>query len=292
MPDESTPAEPAADAEDLLERIQRLIAELEQHEDPRVGEKVRDLLAGIDAVHRTGLGELMQSIQAMAGEAFVNRLTANPVIRLLLMSYDLIAVDRRLHAEEAIDLVRGHLQAHGIRVELLDVVGGVVYVRVRGGGDVSMSMDGIRRDLEAALREELVGFQELVIGERESPQSTAFVPATALRRPHRPTYRSVLRADALAPGSTRAVEVDGDSVLLANIDGDVVAVRNRCGDSPLPLQFSALVGGELTCSWHGCRYDLRTGRRLDRDAAERLAVLPVTVHDAMIQVAVGVEAEA
>ena len=68
----------------------------------------------------------------MAGDAFINRLAADPAIRLLLMSYDLLAVDRRLLAEEALDTVRGHLHDHGIDVELSEVVGGAVYVKLHG----------------------------------------------------------------------------------------------------------------------------------------------------------------
>ena len=90
----------------------------------------------------------------------------------------------------------------------------------------------------------------------------------------------------------RAVEVEGQPVLVANVAGEIYAVRNRCGDSPLPLEFGELVGPELRCSWHGCRYDVRSGARLDRpvtDASERLMVFPVAVREEEIQVAVGVE---
>src|SRR6185369_4671637 len=112
---------------DILEDVQRLMAELEAHPDPAVRSSVTSLLQGIDAVHRTALTHLVGAIQGMAGEAFMNRLTADPAIRLLLMSYDLLAVDRRLHAEEALDGVRGHLHDHGIDVDLTEVVGGAVY---------------------------------------------------------------------------------------------------------------------------------------------------------------------
>ncbi|HTG12574.1 MAG TPA: NifU family protein, partial [Candidatus Eisenbacteria bacterium] len=93
---------------------------------------VTALLQGIDAVHRTALTHLVDAIRGMAGDAFVNRLAGDPAIRLLLMSYELLAVDRRLVAEEALDAVRGHLHDHGIDVELVDVVGGAVYVRLHG----------------------------------------------------------------------------------------------------------------------------------------------------------------
>src|SRR5262245_14781185 len=119
----------AAEA-DLLEDVERAIAALETHADPHVRAAVHALLTGIDAVHRAGLTHLAQAIHGMAGEAFLNRLVADPAIRLLLMSYNLVAVDRRMQAEEAIDGVRGHLHDHGIDVEILEVVGGVVYVRL------------------------------------------------------------------------------------------------------------------------------------------------------------------
>ncbi|HEU4367924.1 MAG TPA: NifU family protein, partial [Methylomirabilota bacterium] len=117
---------------DLLDEVQRLIAALEAHPDREVRAQLTALLQGIDTIHRTALTRLVGAIQAMAGEAFVNRLTADPAIRLLLTSYDLLAVDRRLLAEEALDTVRGHLHAHGVDVELADVVGGAVYVRLHG----------------------------------------------------------------------------------------------------------------------------------------------------------------
>ena len=81
-----------------------------------------------------GLSHLMDVIRGMGGDAFVNRLIGDPAIRMLLMSYDLVPVDRRLMAEEALDMVRGHLHSHGVDVEILEVVGGVVYVRIHGLG--------------------------------------------------------------------------------------------------------------------------------------------------------------
>jgi len=244
------------------------------------------LLQGIDAVHRTALTHLVGSIQSMAGEAFMNRLTADPAIRLLLMSYDLIAVDRRLHAEEALDRVRGHLHEHGIDVELSEVVGGAVYVKLHGIERSGVVIDGVRHDLEQALKTGLVGFQELVIGDR-SARTPELLQVGGLRRPQRPVYHRVCATSKIARGTMRVVDVDGQGILIVNADGEFLAVSNNCGDSPLPLHFGTLRGTELTCSWHGCRYDVRSGQRLD--GPERLTVFPVSVEGDDVRIAVGTE---
>lgn len=273
---------------DLLLEVERLIDALTTRHGTDVRDETTRLLEGIDAVHRAGLTHLVDVVRGMGGDAFINRLVADPAIRMLLMSYDLLPVDRRLMAEEAMDGVRGHLHAHGVDVEILEVVGGVVYVRLHGLSAGGIAEEAVLRDIEAALRESFVGFQELVARERGGGGGIA-IPIGSLRRAHRPVYRDAMDAAALADGSVRAVELDGTSVLVARVDAEYYAVANRCADSPLPLEFSALRDSELTCSWHGCRYDVRTGARLDL-AGNRLRVFPVRVEDGRVRIAMDVEA--
>ncbi|MBA2457631.1 MAG: Rieske 2Fe-2S domain-containing protein [Gemmatimonadales bacterium] len=273
---------------DVLDEVHELIGALESHADPRVREQVAALLERVDTVHRTALTHLMSAIHAMGGDAFVNRLTADPAVRLLLMSYDLVAVDRRIQAEEALDAVRGHLHARGIDVEITELVGGVVYVRIHGLETNGVAESAVRQDLEEALKAGLLGFQEVVPADRPGA-GPGLVQLGRSRPAHRPVYREVLALHDLPPGRMRPVDVDGTSVLVANVAGELYAVGNRCGDSPLPLEFGELNTAELRCSWHGCRYDVRTGARVD-GGTERLAVYPVAVRDGAIQVAVGVEA--
>ena len=294
MTDESTSVEATVDSADLLTEAEDLIAMLTAHADPAVGTATSALLARIDTVHRTALAHLMGAIQSMAGDAFVNRLTGDPAIRLLLMSYDLLAVDRRTLTEEALDAVRGHLHAHGVDVELVEVLGGVITVRIHGVKPADDAYDGVVRDVDEALRAGLLGFQELEVrdgkGARPVAADSTFLPAASLKRAFRPVYRDVCRADDIAPGTLRGVIVDGVAVLVVRVDGEFFAVRNACGDGPLPLDYSTLEGTELRCSWHGCRYDVRTGHRLDRPDASReelLSVLPVRVSDGLVQVVTG-----
>ena len=272
---------------DLLGEIEHLIGELQNRHGDHVRAQTTRLLEDIDAVHRAGLSHLMDAIRGMGGDAFVNRLIADPAIRVLLMSYDLVPVDRRLMAEEALDMVRGHLHSHGVDVEILVVVGGVVYVRIHGLGSTTLDQAAVIHDLEEALRAGFIGFQELVPRERSHEPKP--IPIGGLRRPHRPVYRDVLDAASLRAGEMRAADVDGTSVLIARIEDDYFAVLNRCGESPLPLEYSSLSGAEITCSWHGCRYDVRTGARTD-GLEGHARVFPVRVEDGRVRIAAGVEA--
>lgn len=277
---------------DILAEVDQVITALEGHPDGAVREQVSRLLAGIDAVHRAGLTHLMDAIRGMAGDAFINRLTADPGIRLLLMSYDLVAVDRRLQTEEALDAVRGHLHARGVDVELTEVVGGVVYVRLHGLAASGIPEPAIRHDLEEAIKTGLLGFQELVIGGnppgRGGQAHPAMVPLGGLRRAHKPVYRRVAAVEDIPAGTMKGVLLGDHPILIVNLGEEYCAITNACGDGPLPLEFGTLSGSELVCSWHGCRYDVRTGARLD-GSPDRLAVFPVAVAEGEVRVAVGVE---
>lgn len=276
--------------EDVLEEVSRLIESLEAHPDAAVGEQLTAVLQGIDAVHRTALSHLFNAIIGIGGETFMDRLTGDPAIRMLFMSYDLLAVDRRINTEEALDTVRGHLHSHGVDVELLEVAGSEVFVKLHGVDESAMPLEAVRHDIEAALREDLIGFQILTIGERRpAPKPAELVKLGGLRRANRPVYHASFRADELAPGETKATEAGNEPILIANIDGDFYAVADRCGESPLPLSYSALSDSILICSWHGCRYDMRSGSRADSSGGERIRVYPVRIQNGIVEVAVGVE---
>jgi nitrite reductase/ring-hydroxylating ferredoxin subunit len=262
---DDTPLDPSRD---VLDEVQDAIDRLRAHPDPEVRTRTDALLAGIDAVHRTALTHLVAALQSMGGESLMSRLVADPAIRLLLMSYDLIAVDRRLMAEEALDAVRGHLHGYGVDVELVDVLGGVVYVQFHADEAATYDEAAVRRDVEAALQAGLTGFQQLEVGARRPTTSggQVFVSLDDLRRRSRTVPEFAVADVRVGDRQLVGMTVGDEPVLLTRVDGALLAVRNRCGDSPLPLHFGTIDDVVLTCSWHGCRYDLRTGERLDQRA--------------------------
>ncbi len=81
-----------------------------------------------------------------------------------------------------------------------------------------------------------------------------------------------------------AVMVDGEPVLVASVQaGEAHAYRNACPGTPLPLEGGRVEDGVLVCSWHGCRFDLRGGRRVDADGPG-LGVLPIAVEGGKVRI--------
>ena len=114
----------------------------------------------------------------------------------------------------------------------------------------------------------------------EEPPST---PRLVQLRP-RARWVDVARAGDLAEGTMKAVDIGGVRALLVRVEGEVHAFRNACPGTDLSLDIGRLHGHELLCPWHGCRFDARTGARLDGDGGG-LQVFPVASRDGQVQLA-------
>jgi glycine betaine catabolism B len=63
----------------------------------------------------------------------------------------------------------------------------------------------------------------------------------------------------IAPSQMKEVQVDGESVCIANVDGNYYAIGSICTHEGGPLADGTLDGYEVECPWHNSRFDLRTG---------------------------------
>ena len=89
--------------------------------------------------------------------------------------------------------------------------------------------------------------------------------------------------DAVAPGSMLGVELDGRKVCIVRTgDDEVYALEDRCSHKEFPLSIGDLEDGEITCAWHGARFDCATGRALSLPAFKPVPVYEVRVEDGQI----------
>ena len=81
------------------------------------------------------------------------------------------------------------------------------------------------------------------------------------------------------PGSLRPVMVGSDPVVLANVDGTVHAVRDRCTHEEFPLSDGELEGSILVCPYHGARYDVCSGAARGLPAVKPVKSYPVEIRE-------------
>ena len=70
----------------------------------------------------------------------------------------------------------------------------------------------------------------------------------------------VAKTGDVPPGKMVGVEIEGDSILVANVDGRLYAMRAVCSHMGGHLDKGTLEGNVVTCPLHGSRWDITTGK--------------------------------
>jgi 3-phenylpropionate/trans-cinnamate dioxygenase ferredoxin component len=89
-------------------------------------------------------------------------------------------------------------------------------------------------------------------------------------------FVKVASLSQLAAGTGRAVEVNGKSIALFNVNGKVYATDNTCLHQGGPLGEGTLEDEVVTCPWHMWQYNVRTGESLE-DSMLKVETYPVRV---------------
>ncbi|MEM9035492.1 MAG: Rieske 2Fe-2S domain-containing protein [Actinomycetota bacterium] len=101
-------------------------------------------------------------------------------------------------------------------------------------------------------------------------------------------FEAVDRSDAITAGTMRSYIVDGQPVVVVNVDGELHCLEDRCSHSRSELSTGTLRGHRLQCPLHGAAFDVRTGEHLGPPAFRGVRSLPVRIRDDVIEV--GLEA--
>ncbi len=75
----------------------------------------------------------------------------------------------------------------------------------------------------------------------------------------------------ISPGQCRLVVLKGKEIVVFNVGGDFFALDNLCTHEEGPLCEGEIEGHEVTCPWHGAKFDIRTGEVLCDPAYEDVA---------------------
>ena len=89
----------------------------------------------------------------------------------------------------------------------------------------------------------------------------------------------------LPPGEVKRLDFGEDeAVCIANVDGEIYAVSDRCTHAAVPLSGGPLEGRQIVCPWHGAMFDLKTGRATCGPAVDPVRCFTVRVENETIHV--------
>jgi len=97
----------------------------------------------------------------------------------------------------------------------------------------------------------------------------------------------VATLDDVPPGTLKAVVENGTAIALANVDGDLYALEDRCSHQDYPLSDGELEGTRLQCIYHGAEFDVCSGKALTLPAIRPVKSFPVEIRDDDVYVDLG-----
>jgi 3-phenylpropionate/trans-cinnamate dioxygenase ferredoxin component len=90
-------------------------------------------------------------------------------------------------------------------------------------------------------------------------------------------WTKVASVKDVPPGEILGAMIGTDPVVLANIDGEILAASDVCTHEYVLLHDGWLEGDLIECPQHGSQFDLRTGKACSLPATQPLPVYEVRV---------------
>ena len=267
--------------EQLIARVQELTGQLEDLDDPACRRLTEELTAAVVQMYGAGLERIVGLADAETRDQMAN----DSLIAGLLMIHDLYPVPIEERVVQALDTVRPYMESHGGDVELLGIENGIARLRLQGSckscrASSSTLELAVRQALEEAAPD-LEGMDVEGIVEEEEPEVTG-VPLPLIQMNGTPSWHSLSIdvGDELV-----ATDVGGVALVVANVEGTLLAYRNRCADCGGALDGGALKAGALGCPGCGRSYFLpQAGRSMDDDHLQ-LQPIPLLREQEEIRVA-------
>lgn len=261
-------------------RIDALLDELDQSAVPAVMQRVQELLASVMALYGAGLDRTIEVLLDAGATGLARKLADDEIVGSLFVLHGLHPDDVLTRVNGALERVRPYLGSHAGGVELLGVDDeGVVRLRLQGSCDgCPSSALTVKSAIEDAI---LLAAPDVVAVEAEgmvddAPGLLQIAPFRAHDDPTSSPADPWHHLDLDVPPRTAArVDVVGESLLVANLDGTLVAYVDRCPACGGPPSAGSLAGDRLTCPDCATAYDLRlAGRGPDGHLLTPVPLLP------------------
>ena len=277
----------------LAARTDQLLAEIEGLPETRVRATAVEAIQAIVQLYGAGLARIVRQLEEHDA-ALLSRLADDELIAHLLILHDLHPIELATRVGMALEDVRPYLQSHGGNVELVDITGGVLRVRLEGSchGCPSSSMT-LKLAIEEAVHTRAPEIERVeAVNPTPTPPVTGnFVPLSSLRRrdapqDNRTAWTTIADLPVLTPGTMGVVEIDGAALLLLKLDDTFYAYRNECPGCGESLEGGKLSGNVLACPGCAAPFDVRQAGRSPADPTLFLEPIPLLVDGKQVRVAV------
>ncbi len=288
--------------DDLLLRVQELQARLDSAEDQATRDVAEELVSAVVQMYGAGLERIVGALfdAGADGERVAAALSEDPLVAPLLLIHDLHPVPLADRVQDALEHVRPYMESHGGNVELLSLQDGVARISLRGScSDCAASAMTLELAIKQALEDAAPDLEGLEVeGVTPAPTGASLPlldggPATgtpqdgAIELPMvfsspgltpaasspAPSWFEADHLDLVPVGQMIDAEVGGTALLVANVDGTLLAYTNTCANCGGPLSDGELRAGALACPRCARTFFLpRAGRSMD---GEQLQLEPV-----------------
>ncbi len=275
---------PAFNPEELIERVQDLTAEVERISDPGARRVSEELVAAVIELYGEGLERILAAVaESTASTELGDRLAADGVVASLMLIHGLYPVGLDERVTEALDGVRPYMESHGGNVELLGIEDGVARIRLEGSCDgCPASSSTLELAIKSALDEAAPDLEGLVVEGAVAAPAPATPGPGAMDLPvvqvaatgeGPPSWFDLDGVAGVGEGELVGAEVGDVSLVVARVEGNLLAFRDACAGCGSALGAGELSEGVLTCPHCERSFFLpRAGRSLDDD---QLLLAPV-----------------
>ena len=243
-------------------------------------ERVEELLRCVMNLYGAGLDRALEIAHDEGGEDMVRRLADDEVVGNLLVLHDLHPDDVLTRVQAALDRVRPYLGSHAGGVELLGVdEEGVAHLQLEGSCDgCASSALTVKSAIEDAI---LVAAPDVVAVEAQGMVEPG--PALLQIQPFQSREEAAEHVSSgwqhleldVPPRTLSQVTLGDARLVVANLDGTLVAYVDHCPGCGDELSQGSLAADLLTCTC-GLSFDARrAGRAVDDSLVGPMVPVPL-----------------
>lgn len=263
--DSQTQAQDQSAIEKLQDLAKKVDEAMREASDQPAGGMRRafQLKEAVEAFHKEGIGRILSTLASHPdADALLARIAEDPFAQALVNMHGLMrpGIDARI-LDGLVD-ARPWLREHGGDVEYVGREGNIVKVRLSGScSDCTLAPLTLREAVFNAVKRKAPEIERIELDETASELEHVEPEKIVIEHPGE-GWEPGPAIDEVLDGANLRFDTTKESLLIHRSGDEFRAWYNRC-----PHQGYALDGGlhdldengELTCPWHGWRFDLGSG---------------------------------